>query len=71
MFRLGDKVSWKSQAGGWTKIKYGVIVEVVRPACWPKLPLMDIGGSRNHESYIVLVGRKYYWPLVKNLLMVA
>ena len=69
MFKLGDKVSWESQASGWTKIKYGVIVEVVRSGCWPKLPIKDIGGSRNRESYIVLVGRKYYWPRVKNLRM--
>ena len=67
MFRLGHRVRWESQAGGWTKIKYGIIVEIVRPGREPHLPIKDIGGSRNHESYIVLVDRKYYWPRVRYL----
>jgi len=67
--KVGDLVSWKSQAGGNTKVKTGKVVAVVPAA--PGLPSMlkyfiplPLTGSssvqfdgfqRNHECYIVAV----------------
>ncbi len=84
-FSVGDRVSWKSQAGGHWKTKTGTVVEVV-PAF--KIPRdKRFGSNRRHESYIVEVTypayrstsavksvrqRKpeRYWPLVRNLRLV-
>lgn len=79
-FKLGNKVTWRSQAGGSWKTKTGVVTVVVPPnvsfqnACH-KVGLTHklskrknaYGLSRNHESYGVLVGKKLYWPLVSKL----
>lgn len=72
MLKVGTRVRWTSQSGGYEKTKEGVIVETVlayesindmydkqiRHGLWP---------YRDHESYIVKVGNKLYWPLVKYL----
>ena len=74
-FKVGDLVTWRSQAAGSLMQKAGTVVEVV-PAF--KIPHdKNFGSSRNHESYIVEVvhaaksTRKRkpdrYWPRVVNL----
>lgn len=69
LFRIGDVVTWTSQSSSYTKAKTGVVIEVVhhrsRPsdANRPK----GAGWGRNGESYVVQVGNKKYWPLVKHL----
>ena len=80
--KLGDKVYWTSQAQGFTKRKEGVIVAVVPMNQDPKdyvpqdaggvfFQLKFPGGFRDHESYLIRVGKKrtLYWPLAKNLHM--
>ncbi|PQV79353.1 hypothetical protein BS424_17360 [Cronobacter sakazakii] len=79
-FKLNDEVKWSSSSNGVTKVKIGVIVEVIpagvnvrrfelgRQLDAPGLP-------RKEESYIVCVGPKpgsrakpkYYWPRVNAL----
>lgn len=72
-FKVGDKVSWRSQAAGNYATKVGKITKVVPAGV---RPIEDIGGcglSRKHESYIVKAeasstGRtRSYWPLVSLL----
>jgi len=71
--KIGDKVTWESQAGGYRKTKIGEIVDVVpagnRPSVdnFPDLHKAGVGWGRNHRSYVVRVGKKHYWPIVKNL----
>lgn len=64
--KVGDKVQWRSQAGGYTKTKTGEIAVVVpageRPTC-----VKEAGMPRDHESYVVRVGRTYYWPRASGL----
>lgn len=75
VFKKGDFVTWTSQAGSYEKTKTGQIVAVVAPGIPPKrcvpsgFDLRNPGGPRNHESYLVQVGRQInlYWPLVKKL----
>jgi hypothetical protein len=74
MFKEGDKVWWKSQANGRHIKKQGVGVEVVDIAKQPsrvRFPSLykhnGVGGSREHVSYVVKVGNKYYWPRMKDL----
>ena len=61
--QIGDTVSWTSQAGGFSKMKTGVIVEAVRPHHSPdaKYNLRTLS-KRSSTSYVVKVGNKYYWP---------
>ena len=74
-FQLGDQVTWESQAGGHSKIKVGTIVEVVyignRPdeKRFPHLYRSNGVGyfGRAMISYVVMVGRIPYWPLVSKL----
>ncbi len=78
-YKLGDRVTWTSQAQGSSKTKTGTVVEVVPKGGRPnrdKFPSLykdaGVGFSREHESYVVSVpnkrsGVKIYWPLVKNL----
>ena len=76
-FRLGDKVQWRSQAGGYTVDKVGVVVAIV-PAgadpweCLPPGTSGDFGFSRDHESYLVMRGKrpKLYWPRVTALKLI-
>lgn len=80
MYKVGDKVTWKSQAGGHEKEKTGEILFVIPPGKLPMdFPLLPwpyvYGGStcipRDHESYLVCVGRRFYWPRVKHLRLVS
>ena len=73
-FRLGDLVTWSSQAAGSWATKTGEDVEIVPPR---RDPLQLIAGSpRNDVSYIVKVvemGKRgpkkarYYWPITSKL----
>lgn len=74
MFKVGDTVEWSSQAWGSTTTKRGVVAEVVKAGCRPNrmmfITLYKHGGcglGRDHESYVVLVGKKPYWPRVAAL----
>ena len=70
-FHVGDKVVWTSQGGGFFKTKSGAVAGVIPSGAIP----MNLGyligepeSRRYHESYVVSVGGKHYWPLVKNLM---
>jgi hypothetical protein len=74
MFKEGDKVQWTSQANGGVKTKTGVVVQVVEPGKRPdrnRFPALyrdsGVGFGRDHESYVVRVDNKIYWPRVKDL----
>jgi hypothetical protein len=65
----GSVVRWKSQAKGVWKTKTGEVVEVVAPERYPDRKRFEslyrssgIGLCRDHETYVVKVGSKYYWP---------
>ena len=61
--QIGDTVSWSSQAGGFSKMKTGVIVEAVRPFSAPSQQYgLRTTSKRSSTSYVVKVGNKYYWP---------
>ncbi len=71
---IGDAVEWSSQAQGITKRKSGVVVSVVPPEQRPDRMQFDdlyrgpgCGYGRPHESYVVRVGNKHYWPRVSAL----
>jgi len=73
-FKIGDKVEWASQAAGTWKTKSGVIAEIVgigsKPSreMWPQLHKgWGCGFPRKHISYVVLVGKRPYWPLANKL----
>lgn len=84
VFYVGDEVEWTSQGGGYTKTKRGTVVDVVAPgifvgpfyirdrdlAGFATRRLCVGEGSRDHESYLVLVGTQLYWPRVKDLNLV-
>lgn len=67
-FKVGDKVAWTSQAGGYTKTKRGKVVHVVPAHVMPPHALTPKGAgmARDHQSYIVEVTRPrsatLYWP---------
>lgn len=74
-FQIGDEVEWESSSGGYAKFKRGIVVAVV-PAnafphkhCPPQFKLINPGGPRPVESYLVRVGSrsKLYWPRVRQL----
>ena len=69
MFKVGDTVEWSSQAQASTTTKRGVVAEVVKAGSRPDRALfpalykyVGCGFGRDHESYVVLVGKKPYWP---------
>jgi len=78
---LGGTVSWLSQAGGTTRIKTGVVEEVVHAGCLPDRDRITqlysssfVGKPRNHPSYVVRErgktpqsARTIYWPRVSSL----
>lgn len=73
-FTLGERVTWSSQAGGHLKTKTGTVAQVVAPKALPDRERFlhlykgaGIGIHRNHESYVVLVGNRPYWPRVAAL----
>jgi hypothetical protein len=65
VFKVGDQVEWVSQADGWSRTKQGVIVEVIPAGKRPNL--RGAGSARKHESYLVRVGGRVYWPRVIHL----
>ena len=67
VFNLGDEANWTSQAGGYTRKKVGKIIEIVPAGIEPRSKLKDPGMPRNHESYVVAVGKTNYWPRVGGL----
>lgn len=69
VFGVGDEVTWVSQAGGHSKRKQGVIVQVVRPGGSPNKSFGVSGGGlpRKSTSYVVKVGSKHYWPFASKL----
>ena len=69
-FRIGDHVTWASQANGVTRIKTGIIVGVIPPetvlwrflqrhdaslSCYDQSPIDARSGSRLEVSYLVAV----------------
>jgi len=67
MFKEGQKVTWTSQAGGFGKTKSGVVAQVIPPKGYPDRDRFlhlyknaGIGSSRDHESYVVVVGTRPY-----------
>jgi len=74
MFKVGDTVEWSSQSGGYTEDKRGVVAAVVpvggrpdRDKFWRLYRGTGPGYSRDHVSYVVLVGKRPYWPRVCHL----
>ena len=73
-FKQGDTVTWASQAGGYRKIKTGVVAEVLAAGQMPcrerfasLYKSSGLGSIRPHESYVVAVGTRPYWPRVAAL----
>jgi hypothetical protein len=73
-FSVGDKVRWSSQAQGSVKKKVGVVAQVVPIKQMPdrsRFPHLyknaGVGGYRDHESYVVVVGTRPYWPRANKL----
>ena len=77
-FTLYAQVTWTSQSAGIRKTKAGTICEVVPAGHYPRhltaKPLMQqhLPGTRDHESYAVLVvenktRKRIYWPRVSQL----
>lgn len=73
---IGDQVVWESQGRGFTRQKVGEIVAVIPPRRNPNFHIPEgkwsLGGGsfglpRNHESYLVAVESRLYWPKVKHL----
>lgn len=80
-FHLHDHVTWTSTSGGTSKTKTGQIVAVipagdtlrkhtghlesVNRTLWL---LEEYSPPRDHETYVIKVGRKFYRPHVKHLL---
>ncbi len=73
MITLHSHVQWRSQGSGVWKVKEGEIVEIIPVGQTPdgnKYPTLRAGGigmPRNHESYVVAVGKRHYWPRVSAL----
>lgn len=74
-FKIGDMVTWESQANGTMKVKQGIIAEIVFAGEKPnreEFPfLYRLNGlgqmPRKQTSYVVMVKNKPYYPLTKNL----
>ena len=74
VFHVGDQVKWTSQAGGRHKIKSGVVAALILAGDRPDVNDFQqlyygygCGLGRNHVSYVVLVGKKPYWPVASLL----
>jgi hypothetical protein len=69
-FQIGDKVTWVSQSGSYTKAKAGVVFALVPAGKRPDTTLRGLqncGLGRDHESYVIKVKTMYYWPKVSYL----
>jgi hypothetical protein len=77
-FELGDVVKWTSQGRGVFLEKSGMIVQRLRAgeqvdaAYWKHLRVPDNRGAHREyeESYVIRVGRNFYWPVTKQLKIV-
>lgn len=69
-FEVGDAVEWSSQSGSYSKKKTGVVEQVIPSGCRPT-DVRRCGFARDHESYVVKVRNKLYWPRVSALSMAA
>lgn len=74
LFEVGDAVVWTSQAKGHAREKVGEVAEVVGAGHRPsreRFPALykhaGCGYGRKHQSYVVLVGNRPYWPNVVHL----
>lgn len=72
-FKLGDRVTWTSQASGRETRKTGEVVAVIPAGKKPgeifermNTKRFD-GAARDHESYGVEVDGEIYWPVVAKL----
>ena len=70
-FKVGDRVQWDSQAGGFVTTKAGEVAAVIAPGQRVWMPaglrfrsVVGAGRVRDHESFIVKVGNVAYWPSV-------
>lgn len=71
VFKIGDIVTWESQANGTWKTKSGKIVEVVTPWQTPQsMRKTRIGSGRSEESYVVATDDSLNWPLTSKLKLV-
>lgn len=74
---IWKQVYWVSQSAGVAKEKTGRVVEIVPAKLMPTTKVREVGGPRDHESYVVEVtpiGKRgqplkprYYWPRVSQL----
>ena len=79
LFSLDQRVEWVSQASGVTSQKTGRIVQIVPPGQKPFERFTNLYRNRGvqtvnvrkHESYVVDVGGRFYWPRVSALQPVA
>jgi hypothetical protein len=74
--KIGTTVKWGSQAGGFWTEKIGKVVAIVPPMtqvnerlrrAGENGRLREPGMARDHESYVVRIGSKLYWPRVSSL----
>lgn len=72
--KLGATVEWTSQSGGFTKTKQGMVAQIVPAGSYPDRDRFShlyksagVGMRRNHESYVVMVGNRPYWPRANQL----
>lgn len=65
-YKVGDPVRWTSNAAGKRKEKRGRVVEVVTSGGIPS-GITTPGRGRDHESYVVNVDGRKYWPRVSHL----
>ena len=75
-FQFGDPVHWTSkQEAGPPIERQGIVVAVVPPGGDPfefvpkgySTTNIDNSRRKDHESYIVMVGKKAFWPAVGRL----
>ena len=70
--KIGERVTWNTGGRGCTAPRYqrtGNVTEIVTKG---KIPTTYTDGkytlrSRDHESYVVTVGKQLYWPRVSVL----
>jgi hypothetical protein len=66
-FKVGDRVTWTSQANGGERTKTGEVTDVIKPGYRPGDKVAGCGGQRDHESYVVRVHSRLFWPRVSKL----
>lgn len=71
---IGEQVRWTSQSWGYFREKHGTVVAIVPPYRDPRAYIpygywmkRGEGANREHESYLIAVGKRVYWPIVKKL----